>query len=85
MSMAVILKTGGSLFGTREHQPLLFMRSFFGFMGFITMFYASAHAHQGDVTTLMKLSPFLITLWAAIFLKEKIKKGDKAEIFDVMY
>ena len=74
MSLAVILRTGGSLFGTRKHQPLLFVRSIFGFMGFITMFYASAHAHQGDVTTLMKLSPFLITLWAAIFLKEKIRK-----------
>ncbi|MDO4485896.1 MAG: DMT family transporter [Bacillota bacterium] len=74
MSLIVILRTGGSLFGSRKHQPLLFVRSFFGFLGFITMFYASAHAHQGDVTTLMKLSPFLITLWAAIFLKEKIKK-----------
>lgn len=74
ISFIVIKKTGGSYFGTREHQPLLFVRSIFGFLGFVTMFYASAHAHQGDVTTLMKLSPFMITLWAAIFLKEEIKK-----------
>ena len=54
--------------------PLLFVRSVFGFLGLITQFYAVAHANQGDVSTLMKLSPFMITLWAAIFLKEKIKK-----------
>ena len=30
--------------------------------------------NQGDVSTMMKLSPFMITLWAAIFLKEKIRK-----------
>lgn len=74
ISFIILKKTGGSLFGTREHQPLLFVRSAFGFFGLIAMFYASAHANQGDVSTLMKLSPFLITLWAALFLKEKIKK-----------
>jgi drug/metabolite transporter (DMT)-like permease len=70
----IIRRNGESLFGAKEHQPLLFMRSIFGFLGFIGLFYSSAHAHQGDVSTLMKLSPFLITLWAAIFLKEKISK-----------
>lgn len=74
ISFVLIRKSGNSLFGAREHQPLLFMRSIFGFLGFIGLFYSSAHAHQGDVSTLMKLSPFLITLWAAIFLKEKITK-----------
>jgi len=70
----IIKKNNGSLFGSKEHQPLLFVRSSFGFMGLICMFYAAAHANQGDVTTLMKLSPFLITIWAAAFLKEKIQK-----------
>lgn len=74
ISLALIKRSGGSLFGTKEHQPLLFVRSAFGFLGLIAMFYASAHAHQGDISTLFKLSPFMITLWAAIFLKEKIRR-----------
>lgn len=74
ISFVIIRKSGGLLFGEKKHQPLLFVRSSFGFIGLIAMFYASAHANQGDVSTLFKLSPFMITLWAAIFLKEKIKR-----------
>ena len=74
LSFILIKRSGGSLFGKKENQPLLFVRSLFGFLGLITQFYAVAHANQGDVSTLMKLSPFMITLWAAVFLKEKIKK-----------
>lgn len=74
LSFILLKRSGGSLFGTKKNQPLLFVRSIFGFLGLITQFYAVAHANQGDVSTLMKLSPFMITLWAAIFLKEKIRK-----------
>ena len=74
LSFILIMRSGGSLFGTKKNQPLLFVRSTFGFLGLITQFYAVAHANQGDVSTIMKLSPFMITLWAAIFLKEKIRK-----------
>ncbi len=74
LSFVLIMKSGGSLFGTKKNQLLLFVRSAFGFLGLVTQFYAVAHANQGDVTTMMKLSPFMITLWAAIFLKEKIRK-----------
>ena len=74
LSFILLMRSGGSLFGTKKNQPLLFVRSAFGFLGLITQFYAVAHANQGDVSTMMKLSPFMITLWAAIFLKEKIRK-----------
>lgn len=74
ISFIIIRKSGGLLFGEKKHQPLLFTRSAFGFIGLLFMFYASANANQGDVSTLFKLSPFMITLWAAIFLKEKIQK-----------
>lgn len=74
LSFILIMRSGDSLFGTKKNQPLLFVRSAFGFLGLITQFYAVAHANQGDVSTMMKLSPFMITLWAAIFLKEKIRK-----------
>ena len=74
LSFILILRSGGSFFGTKKNQPLLFVRSGFGFLGLITQFYAVAHANQGDVSTLIKLSPFMITIWAAVFLKEKIQK-----------
>lgn len=74
LCVIIIKRTGGPYLGTRKQQPLLFLRSIFGFLGLIAMFYASRHGIQADITILMKLSPFLITLWAAIFLKEKIAK-----------
>ena len=74
LSFILLKRSGGSLFGRKKDQPLLFVRSSFGFLGLITQFYAVAHANQGDVSTLIKLSPFMITLWAALFLKEKIRK-----------
>lgn len=73
ISFVIITKQRGNYLGTLKHQPLLFLRSSFGFIGLVAMFYAASNANQGDVTTLMKLSPFLIALWAAIFLKEPIK------------
>ncbi len=63
-----------SYWGEKKHQPLLFTRSILGFVGLISMFYAVSHANQGDVTTIIKLSPFLVTILGAIFLKEKIRK-----------
>lgn len=63
-----------SMFGERKYQPLLFMRSGFGLLGLVSLFYAASRANQADVTILSKLSPFLITIFAALFLKEKISK-----------
>lgn len=63
-----------SLFGEKKYQPLLFMRSGFGLLGLVSLFYAASRANQADVTILSKLSPFLITIFAALFLKEKISK-----------
>lgn len=74
ISFCIIKKQKGSYFGGRKYQPLLMTRSSFGFIGLISMFYASGHAHQADVTILFKLSPFLITLFAFLFLKETIQK-----------
>ena len=62
LSFILLKRSGGSLFGRKKDQPLLFVRSSFGFLGLITQFYAVAHANQGDVSTLIKLSPFMITL-----------------------
>lgn len=76
LSVAFILikKSGVSVFGEKKYQPSLFARSFFGFIGVIFLFYASSHAVQGDVTILNKMSPFIVTILATIFLGEKLSK-----------
>ena len=70
----LIKKSKVSVFGEKKYQPSLFARSFFGFIGVIFLFYASSHANQADVTILNKMSPFLITIFATMFLGEKLSK-----------
>lgn len=70
----IIRRKGGSYFGERRYQPFLMGRSFFGFLGLITLFYASSHGAQGDVTILNKLSPIFVTIFAVIFMKEKLSR-----------
>ena len=74
MCLVILRKNKLPLFGEIKDQPLLFLRSGFGSLGITALFYASARASQADVTILSKLSPFLITLFAFLFLKEKIAK-----------
>lgn len=74
MCYIIIRRHGLSMFGEKKYQPLLFMRSTFGLLGLVSLFYAASRAAQADVTILSKLSPFLITLFAFLFLKEKITK-----------
>ncbi len=74
VAFVLIRKNHLSVFGGKSVQPILFGRSFFGFLGVVSLFYASSHAKQADVSILSKLSPFLVTLLAWLFLKEKISK-----------
>lgn len=59
-------------FGKAENRKLLLLRSAAGYLGMVCLFYASAHAAQGDVAVMNKMSPFLVTLLAVVFLHEKI-------------
>ncbi|MBP5427081.1 MAG: DMT family transporter [Clostridiales bacterium] len=63
-----------SLKAEKKYRFWLFIRSFFGYLGMIFLFYASANANQADVTVLHKMSPFLITILASVFLKEKLSR-----------
>lgn len=74
MCFFLIKRKGASLFGRKENQRLLFMRSIFGFVGLLCLFYAASHGNQADITILSKLSPFLVTFFAYLFLKEKIAR-----------
>ncbi|WP_227018396.1 DMT family transporter [Sinanaerobacter chloroacetimidivorans] len=70
----ILKRKGLSIFGEKHQQPLLFMRSGFGLLGLVSLFYAASRANQADITILSKLSPFLVTLFAYLFLKEKIAR-----------
>lgn len=72
--LVMIKRQGLSMFGDRKYQPLLFMRSIFGFLSLFCVFYAASRAPQADVTILVNLSPFLVTVLAYLFLKEKIAR-----------
>lgn len=74
LCFVIIRRHGLSMFGPWKYQSLLFTRSVFGLLGLVSLFYAAARASQADVTILSKLSPFLITLFAYLFLKEKIAR-----------
>ena len=78
VSAIIILRKKGSLFGPAKYQPYLFGRSFFGFLGLITLFYASSHAAQGDVTILNKTSPIWVTILAVIFMKKKAAQDPRS-------
>ena len=74
ISFVIIKRHGLSMFGAKKYQPFLFMRSAFGLMGLVSLFYAASRASQADVTILSKLSPFLIPIFAFFFLKERIAR-----------
>ena len=68
----LIIKHKGSLVGKKENRKLLILRSTFGTLGVILNFYAIDKLVLSDANMLNKLSPFLVVILCAIFLKEKI-------------
>lgn len=67
-----VRKQGHRLMGKPENRRLLVLRSLMGYLGMICLFYASAHGAQGDVAVMNKMSPFIVTLLAVVFLREKV-------------
>lgn len=70
----LVKKNNHSFFGSKENRHLLFLRSIFGFLGVVTSYYATRILYLGDAQALLKISPFVVTVFAAILLKEKIDK-----------
>ena len=69
-----IKKNNSKVFGSKENRGWLILRCSAGFLGMITLFYASSHGVQADITVLSKMSPFVISILAVLFLKEKMTK-----------
>jgi drug/metabolite transporter (DMT)-like permease len=68
----IVLKNKASLLGKKENQLLLMSRALLGVCGVILYFYAIDNMLLADASMLNKLSPFFVTLFAYLFLKEKI-------------
>lgn len=72
IAFLALKKKGAPLFGKRENQKYLLARSLLGLTGIIFYFYSISKLCLADSAMLNKLSPFFITLFAIIFLKEKL-------------
>ena len=72
VALYLIIKHKGSLIGKKENRSLLILRSIFGTLGVILNFYSIDKLVLSDSNMLNKLSPFLVVILCAIFLKEKI-------------
>lgn len=72
VALAIILKSKSKFLGKKENQKYLLIRSLSGLLGVILSFYALNNLVLADASMLNKLSPFFVTLFAFIFLKEKL-------------
>lgn len=72
VAFIIIVKNKGSFFGSRKNQKILVMRSTFGTLGIILNYYAIDRLVLSDANMLNKISPFLVVIFCALFLKEKI-------------
>jgi drug/metabolite transporter (DMT)-like permease len=75
IAYAAIRKTKARIFGKRENQKYLLLRSLLGLTGVVLYFYAINNMYLADSSMLNKLSPFFTTLCAWVFLKEKSAKA----------
>lgn len=74
VALNVIFKTKTPMFGKKENQKYLLGRSLLGLGGVIFYFYAINNLIMADAAMLNKLSPFFVTIFAYLFLKEKLSK-----------
>ena len=72
VALALIIKNKGSMIGKKENRALLLWRSIFGTIGIIFNYYAIDKLVLSDANMLNKISPFLVVIFCALFLKEKI-------------
>lgn len=81
VSLFAICKKKLNPLGKKENRLMLNVRSLFGFLGMLCTFYAAGHGEQGDVSVIIKMSPFAVTILAFFFLKEKITKYQVTALF----
>lgn len=70
----ILKKNGELIFGNKESRKYIFNRSLLGFIAMIFNFYAISNLILADSAMLVNTSPFFVSLFAVIFLKEKLSK-----------
>ncbi|MFC1887937.1 DMT family transporter [Candidatus Cloacimonadota bacterium] len=70
----VIRRKGDRLWGEKKNRLILLFRSLLGVIAMAMYFYAIRHLYLADSAILHKLFPFFVTIFAAVFLKEKLTK-----------
>ncbi|MBN1971640.1 MAG: DMT family transporter [Candidatus Delongbacteria bacterium] len=74
VAIIVLVKSSSRFFGKLENQKFLFLRSLLGLSGVALFFYAIHNMNLADSSMLNKMSPFFVTIFASLFLKEKITR-----------
>lgn len=74
ISLALVIYYKEKLFGRKENQGLLLLRSSLGLLGVLLNFFVIDRMVLSDADILNKLSPFFTILLCAIFLKEYIRR-----------
>lgn len=74
IAFGFVLHNKERLFGKRENQKYLLLRSALGMIGVLLNFYAIDHLVLSDADMLNKMSPFITIIFAAIFLKEYVMR-----------
>lgn len=72
VAVVMVRMAGARLLGHWHHQPMLMARSLIGLGGVMSFFYAIDHLLLADATILNKLSPFFVSLFAGLFLAERL-------------
>lgn len=72
IALFLIIKHKGSFIGKKENRKTLIYRSLFGTIGVIFNYYAIDNLVLSDANMLNKISPFLVVIFCALILKEKI-------------
>lgn len=73
LSVILIRRAGVSMLGNA--RGLLLLRSFFGFVGLMSFFYAVTALRLADATVIHYLNPVLTAAAAALVLKERVGLG----------
>ncbi len=74
IAFGFVLYNKERLFGKKENQKFLLLRSALGMIGVLLNFYAIDHLVLSDADMLNKMSPFITIIFAAIILKEYVMR-----------
>ncbi len=74
ISAYFVKKENLPMWGKKENRKVLISRVSSGYIGMITLFFASGNGNQGDVSTIVKMSPFITIILAGSILKEKVER-----------